>query len=295
MVKILIFGSGGQLGFELMRTHWSAGLIPIGLSRVACDIADVDAVGEAFERHRPGLIVNAAAFTAVDRAEAEPAESTRTNRDGPAILAETCARHSIPMIDISTDYVFNGSKTTPYEEGDPIAPLGQYGLDKAEGEGAVRAALDRHVILRTAWLFGVHGSNFVKTMLRLAADRDELAVVDDQRGSPTPADALAQAVSTVAVAALKGDATWGTYHYAGSDPVTWHGLAAATFDELRRRTGRSVRVRPITTAEYPTPARRPPNSVLDCSRIGSAFGIAQPNWRAGLGRMLDEMLGHAAR
>jgi dTDP-4-dehydrorhamnose reductase len=290
MVEILIFGSGGQLGHELMRTDWPAGLTPIGLPRAGCDIADADAVDAALRRHRPALIVNAAAYTAVDRAETEPMAAFRTNRDGPATLGAGCAAQSIPMIHISTDYVFDGSKPAPYVESDPVAPLGRYGASKAAGEAALRAALDRHVILRTSWLFGAHGPNFVKTMLRLAGERDELAVVDDQRGSPTPAAALAGAVATIAGAALTGDTAWGTYHYAGTNPVTWHGLAVATIGELQRRTGRAVRVRPITTAEYPTPVRRPANSVLSCDLIRAVFGIGQPDWRIGLGQVLDELI-----
>jgi len=287
MVDILIFGSGGQLGHELMRTSWPAGLVPVGLPRAVCDIADETAVRAALDEYRPGLVVNAAAYTAVDRAETEVAAAFRTNRAGPATLGKACADHALPLIHISTDYVFDGTKTTPYEETDPVAPLGQYGASKEAGEAALRETLDRHVILRTAWLFGAHGPNFITTILRLAGDRDELAVVADQIGSPTPADALAGAVAAIAGRLIEGDTSWGTYHYVGSPPTAWHGLAEATLAELKRRTGRSVRVKPITTSDYPTPARRPANSVLDCARIGAAFGISQPDWHAGLARLMD--------
>ncbi|HVJ51589.1 MAG TPA: dTDP-4-dehydrorhamnose reductase [Aliidongia sp.] len=290
MVGILIFGSGGQLGHELLRTAWPPGYEPVGLPRLACDIADAGAVGAALHAHRPSLAVNAAAYTAVDRAETDREASFRTNGEGPGILGAACAAQGIPLIHISTDYVFDGSKNGSYDEADPIAPLGHYGTGKAAGESALRAALDRHVILRTSWLFGAHGPNFVKTMLRLAREREELAVVADQHGTPTPADALAGAIAAVAGAILSGRAAWGTYHYAGAEPTTWHGLASATIEEFGRRTGRSVRVRPITTAEYPTPVRRPANSALDCARIGRDFGIAAADWRAGLHRVLDELL-----
>jgi dTDP-4-dehydrorhamnose reductase len=290
MAGVLIFGSGGQLGVELLRTAWPAGLEPIGLPRAACDIADAAAVARILDAAEPAILVNAAAYTAVDRAEAEPEIAFRTNRDGPAILGAACARHRIPIIHVSTDYVFDGAQPEGYGEGDPVAPLGAYGRSKLDGETALAAAWDDHVILRTAWLFGAHGENFVKTMVRLGRERETLAVVTDQRGSPTPADSLAAAIAVVAAAILDRRGRWGIYHFAGDEPVSRHGFAAAIFDRLAERTGRAPALTPIATADYPTPARRPANSVLDCTLIERVYGIRPPSWRAGLDRVLEELL-----
>jgi dTDP-4-dehydrorhamnose reductase len=293
MAVVLIVGSGGQLGVELVRAVWPAGLRPAGLPRGACDIADEAAVTRVVEEIRPALIVNAAAYTAVDRAEAEPAAAFRTNRDGPAVLGTVCARRGIPLIHVSTDYVFDGAKPDGYREGDAVAPLGIYGRSKLEGEAALGAVLRDHVILRTAWVFGAQGQNFVKTMIRLGRERDSLRVVDDQRGCPTPADSLATAIAAIAAAIIDGQGCWGIYHYAGDEPVSWHGFAAAIFDRVARRTGKMPALTPIATADYPTPARRPANSILHCARIARDYGIVAPSWRAGLDRVLDELLAPA--
>jgi dTDP-4-dehydrorhamnose reductase len=289
MTSVLIFGSGGQLGFELMRTPWPEGLAPVGLARDACDIADPDAVRRAFDTAVPVLAVNAAAYTAVDKAETEPDAAFRTNRDGPAVLGAVCAERGIPLIHVSTDYVFDGSVPGAYRESDPVAPLGVYGRSKLEGEAALAAALEQHVTLRTAWVFGTHGHNFVKTMLRLGAERDQMRVVADQRGCPTPAEGLAAGIAAVAGAIRTGKGRWGVYHLAGDEPVTWHEFAAAIFAALAARTGRAPALTPITSAEYPTPVRRPANSVLDCAKIGRDYGVAPPSWRLGLDRVLNEL------
>jgi dTDP-4-dehydrorhamnose reductase len=286
MASILILGSGGQLGFELMRAAWPAALQPVGLTRAGCDIADAAAVGRIVRETRPAVIVNAAAYTAVDRAEAEPEAAFRTNRDGPAVLAAISAEYGIPLIHVSTDYVFDGAKSGPYDETDPVAPLGVYGRSKLEGEVALAAAWDKHVILRTAWVFGAQGQNFVKTMIRLGSERAALSVVDDQRGCPTPADSLATAIAAITAAILEGRGNWGLYHFAGDEPVSWYGFAAAIFERLALRIGKSPVLTPITTAEYPTPARRPANSMLSCARITRDYGIAPPSWRAGLDRVM---------
>jgi len=290
MASILILGSGGQLGFELMRAAWPAALQPVGLPRARCDIADADSVTRIVHDTRPAIIVNAAAYTAVDRAEAEPEAAFRTNRDGPAVLGAVCAEHGIPLIHVSTDYVFDGTKHGPYGETDQVAPLGIYGHSKLEGEVALAAAWDKHVILRTAWVFGAQGQNFVKTMIRLGSERAALSVVDDQRGCPTPADSLAGAIAAIAAAILDGRGSWGTYHFAGDEPVSWHGFAAAIFERLARRIGKSPVLTPIATADYPTPARRPANSMLACARITRDYGIAAPSWRAGLDRVMGELI-----
>jgi dTDP-4-dehydrorhamnose reductase len=290
MVCILILGSGGQLGQELMRADWPAPLRPIGLSRAACDVTDAPAMQRMMHLYRPALVVNAAAYTAVDRAETEREAAFRANRDGPAVVGAICAAHGIPMLHISTDYVFDGTKSTEYLETDPVCPLGIYGLSKSEGEKALRAELDQHIILRTAWVFSSYGQNFVKTMVRLGAERDELRVVNDQIGCPTPADALAEAVIAASRAALNGSDVWGTFHYCGDEPVTWYGFATTIMACLRDHTGTAALVTPIPSSDYPTPARRPDNSVLSCSRIAEVFGIARPSWRAGLHRVLRELV-----
>lgn len=290
MATILVFGSGGQLGTELLRAAWPAGLTIVGLPRAACDIADPAAVAAAFEVHRPDLVVNAAAYTAVDRAEAEAAAAYRINRDGPEILGAAAFRRHIAVIHVSTDYVFDGRKQDAYHESDSTAPLGIYGLSKLDGEVALAAATPDCVILRTSWVFGAQGGNFVKTMLRLAAERSTLRVVGDQRGCPTPADGLGQAIAAVAGAILDGNPARGIYHLCGDQPVSWHGFAAAIFETVAARGGKVPVLESIPTTAYPTPARRPANSVLDCRRIGADFCIAPLDWRAGLARLLDRLL-----
>jgi dTDP-4-dehydrorhamnose reductase len=293
---ILIFGAGGQVGGELLRTAWLPGVTVCGLTRAdGGDITDKAAVRSAFARHRPALVVNAAAYTAVDKAESEAEAAFAVNRDGPAHLAHACAAAGgVPLIHLSTDYVFDGtSKTTPWREDDPVGPQGVYAASKLAGEDALRDILpDAHVTLRTAWVFGALGANFVKTMLRLARERDELRVVDDQLGCPTPAAAIAAAIAVIAARRLSAG-TWvpGVFHYAGAPAVSWCGFARHIVARAASRIGRQPHVHGIATADYPTPAKRPANSVLDTARIGQAYGIAPADWQAGLDPMLDEVLG----
>jgi dTDP-4-dehydrorhamnose reductase len=276
---ILLFGAGGQLGRELTALAHERGVPLVGLARADGDITDRAAVARALKAHRPGLVVNAAAFTAVDRAESETVAAFSANAEGPAILAEATAEARIPLLHVSTDYVFDGSKPGPYVESDPVAPLGAYGASKSEGEVCIRALQPHHVILRTAWVYGVHGANFLKTMLRLAAERDVLRVVADQRGSPTATRDLAEAILAVRAALMAGAEPWGTYHVAGQGETTWHGFASAIIAEQARFTGRSPIVDAITTAEFPTPARRPANSVLDSARFAAIFGYRAKPWQ----------------
>ena len=291
MGTILIFGANGQVGFELMRAAWAPGLTPVGLTRADGDVTDEQAVTAALAAHSPALVVNASAYTAVDKAESEANAAYAVNRDGPAHLARSCAAANVPLIHVSTDYVFDGtSKTEPWREDDPVAPQGVYAASKLAGEEAVRTVQPDHVILRTAWVFGAHGHNFVKTMLRLARERDELRVVADQHGCPTPAMAIAVAIATIAQARLTGGWTPGVFHYAGAPATTWHGFAERIVERAAGRIGRKPPVRAIATADFPTPARRPANSVLDTARIGQAYGIAPADWMDGLDRMLDETL-----
>lgn len=295
-MKVLVLGTGGQLGHALMRAAWPAGTDLVGLRRPDIDLTrpgDAEAVVAA---HGPDLVVNAIAYTAVDKAESEPELACTINRDGPARLAEATARRGIPLIHVSTDYVFDGSKSAPYTEGDPVAPINTYGASKAAGEEAVRTGNPRHVILRTSWVYGVHGANFVKTMLRLGLEREELSVVADQHGAPTAAVDLATAITAIAARIAEiGDATpWGTYHCTGSGVTTWHGFAERIFQRLEQATGRRPRLKPIATSDYPTPARRPANSRLDCSRLHAAFGIVNPPWEESLERVLDALLPSAS-
>lgn len=279
IAPILLFGAGGQLGRELTGLAHERGVPVVGLVRAEGDITDRAAVIAALKAHRPGLVVNAAAFTAVDRAENETLAAFAVNAEGPAILAEATADAGVPLLHVSTDYVFDGSKSGPYVESDPVAPLGAYGASKSEGEVCIRALQPHHVILRTAWVYGVHGANFLKTMLRLAAERDVLRVVADQRGSPTATRDLAEAILAVRAALMAGAEPWGTYHFAGQGETTWHGLASAIMAEQAGFSGRHPVVEAITTAEYPTAARRPANSVLDSSRFAATFGYRAKPWQ----------------
>lgn len=287
-MKVLIVGSNGQVGSELRRRAARWGLTALGLDRAALDITDATAVAAALAGSGAKVVINAAAYTAVDRAEQEPERAYAVNRDGPAHLAAACAQLGLPLLHISTDYVFDGSKAGPYTETDPAAPLGVYGDSKWQGEEAVRARLDQHIILRVSWVFGIDGNNFVKTMLRLARERDELRVVADQHGCPTYAGAIADVLLDLAARSGSGTALpWGTYHYCGAPATTWQQFAEAILAEGRRYEAlRAQTVTPITTADYPTPARRPANSVLACERIGADLGITPSPWQAGLQTML---------
>jgi dTDP-4-dehydrorhamnose reductase len=233
--------------------------------------------------------VNAAAYTAVDRAESEPDRAFAVNRDGIANIARAAFSASAMVLQVSTDYVFDGTKPTPYLESDPLAPLGVYGASKAQGEQALLQAMPENaVILRTAWVYGLEGANFVKTMLRLGAEREVVRVVDDQRGSPTFADDLADAILDIAHQLQPSRSR--IYHAAGQGSATWHDVAREIFSETAKRGLRTPRLEAILTSQYPTPAKRPANSVLDCSLLERDFGIALPDWRDGLRRMLNAHL-----
>ena len=275
---ILLFGAGGQLGRELVRMSAAHGMPLVALSRADADIADQAAVRSAIGRHAPSLVVNAAAYTKVDAAENETEAARRGNELGPAALAVTCAAIDVPLIHISTDYVFDGSKTGRYLEDDPIAPINAYGETKAAGERAIGGIARKHVILRTSWVYGEFGQNFLKTMLRLAATRDELRVVTDQQGCPTSTADLAAAILSIAPRLAANESVWGTYHYAGRGATTWHGFASRIVAAQAPLTGRTPRVIPIPTREFPTPAKRPANSVLDCAKFARVFGFTGRSW-----------------
>jgi dTDP-4-dehydrorhamnose reductase len=285
---LLVFGGEGQLGRALGEAKAPTGWRVTAVSRAAADITDADQVMRAIAAHEPAVVVNAAAYTAVDKAENDSKAAFLINEYGAGIVARAAAEAQAAVIHLSTDYVFDGQASRPWREDDPVAPLGVYGVSKEAGEQALRLATDRHVILRTSWVFAAHGHNFVRTMWRLGTAREELRVVDDQRGCPTSARSIAAATATVAGRLAAGNAHWGTFHFAGAPSTTWHGLADAVFQEMAKRTGRRPRLVPIATADYPTPARRPANSILDTSRIFRVYGIAAPDWRADLSVVLDE-------
>jgi len=290
-MKIMITGGEGQLGTELIAQSAAHGIEVLAPTLAEMDLTRLSHVDAFWDAFRPAAVVNAAAYTAVDRAETEAELAFAVNAAAPAHLARRCSREGAPLIHISTDYVFDGLKGSPYLEEDPIAPLGVYGRSKAEGESAVRGALDRHLIIRTSWLYSAHGANFVKTVMRLAAERDELRIVDDQVGSPTCATDLAAAILAIADRLSAGEELpWGTYHYCGSGVTSWYGLARHVLETLVSRGHMaSVRITPIPTAQYPTPARRPPYSVLDCRRIESRFGLARPPWQSSVSRTVDRL------
>jgi dTDP-4-dehydrorhamnose reductase len=288
-MKLLVLGHRGQLGWELMRQAVLSGVDIQGADLPELNITDGASLRDGVEASGAHVVINTAAYTAVDRAEEEPAAAFAVNRDAVAMLAEICAGYSLPCIHISTDYVFDGTASRPYREEDPIAPLGVYGQSKAQGEESLRRRLDRHVIIRTAWLYGVHGHNFVKTMLRLGGEHETLRVVADQQGCPTFAADLAAAILRIckSVAAAEPQ-TWGTYHYCGQGVATWHEFAQEIFRLARPHQRLTVEsVAAIRSDEYPAATRRPAYSVLDCRRIGSRFGIQIPPWRLSLATMIE--------
>ncbi len=280
-MRILVFGSTGQVATELRRRAPQA----VFLSRAEADLADPPACARAVERAAADAVINAAAWTAVDKAEAEEDAARAVNAEAPAAIAAAAAGRGLPFVHISTDYVFDGSGSRPWRPGDPTGPLGAYGRSKLAGEQAVRGAGGAHAILRTSWVFSAHGANFVKTMLRLSETRDRLTVVADQTGGPTPAAAIAEACLAIAAALAEDAAKTGTYHFAGAPDASWADFAR----EIFRQAGRAVDVADIPSSAYPTPARRPANSRLDCATTQAAFGIGRPDWRTHLTDVLGEI------
>ncbi len=279
---LLVLGAGGQIGRAVCAQATAAGLPVRGLDRRALDITDRRATAAALDGAE--LVVNCAAYTAVDRAESERDAAFAVNADAVGTLAALCRTRKLPLLQLSTDYVFDGTGARPWRESDPVAPISVYGASKAEGERQLRAALPQHLILRTSWVFAPLGNNFVRTMLRLGRERAEVAVVADQRGGPTAAEDIAAAILTLRrILLAPGFEDWGTYHFSGQPAVSWFEFATAIFAQ---RPG--ARLRAIESADYATPARRPANSVLDCGKIAAAFGIAQPDWRPALARMLAQ-------
>ncbi|WP_182212542.1 dTDP-4-dehydrorhamnose reductase [Stenotrophomonas acidaminiphila] len=296
-MTVLVFGGNGQVGRELLRALAPLGTV-VATTRSgtladgsACEVADFDrpdSLPALLDRLQPAVVVNAAAHTAVDRAEHEPEAAFRANAQAPGVLARWCAAHGVPLVHYSTDYVFDGQGGTPYREDAPTAPLGVYGTSKRDGEDAVRAADGRHLIFRTAWVYAAHGGNFLRTMLRLGAERDQLRVVADQIGTPTPAGLIAD---VTAQALRHPGGLSGTWHLTASGQTSWHGFAEAIFAEAQAAgvLAKTPVVDAIASSDYPTPARRPAWSVLDNRRLQQDFGIVLPAWQDGLKRVMAEI------
>lgn len=280
--RIVVLGSQGQVGRELIHLASLRGLAVAGFNRAQCDVTDRDDLERAINGAR--VVINCTAYTAVDRAESEPDAAFRVNAEAPGLIGEICARHRARLIHISTDYVFDGAGDRPWREDDPVGPLNVYGRSKLAGEEAVRERIAEHVILRTSWVFSRHGQNFVKTMLRLAETRPELRIVGDQRGGPTAAADIAAAILAIIDRIDAGAPRWGTYHFAGAPFATWFDFAREILADRQE-----VSVVAISTENFPTPAARPRNSALDCARIRTTFGVEQPDWRVSLNRVLQEL------
>jgi dTDP-4-dehydrorhamnose reductase len=284
MSGLLVFGRTGQVARALQQL--APVLAPVlALGRDAADLAQPGACAAAIHAHRPRAVINAAAYTAVDRAEEQEDLATAINGAAPAEMALACAALNIPLVHISTDYVFAGTGHRPWAPGDMAQPANAYGRGKWAGEEGIRASGCTHAILRTSWVFSANGANFVKTMLRLSGTRDQISVVDDQIGGPTPARAIAAACLAIADQLQKAPEKTGTYHFSGAPDASWCSFARAIFS----LTGRPTRVEAIPTSAYPTPAARPLNSRLDCNTTTSVFGLARPDWHAGLEECLTEL------
>lgn len=283
-MKVLVFGQTGQVAQELAR-RLPEGVTATCLARAQADLMDPAACAAAIRGSHADAVINAAAWTAVDKAEAEEADATVVNGAAPAAMAQACAARGLPFLHISTDYVFDGSGTAPFTPDHPTAPLGAYGRSKQKGEQGVRAAGGNALILRTSWVVSAHGANFVKTMLRLGRERLALTVVADQIGGPTPAAAIADALFICARAMVAGQ-PGGTHHFSGAPDTSWADFAR----EIMVQAKLSCQVTDIPTQAFPTPAKRPANSRLDCSGLKTAFGIDRPDWRKDLARILKELM-----
>ena len=292
MRQILVTGGKGQLGTELGRFAWPDGWEAVGIDLDELDLTDTAAIAATVAERPWAAVISGGAYTAVDKAEGDVVAAWAVNALAPAALAASCARAGIPIVQVSTDYVFDGAKQGAWEVGDPVGPLGVYGASKLGGELAVSTAGARYAVVRTAWVVSAHGANFVKTMLRLAETRDTLSVVADQHGSPTAAADLAAALARIAMRlAEDAGAPSGFYHFSNAGPTSWAGFAAEIFAQAAARGGPSATVQPIPTSAYPTPARRPANSLLSHAAIARDYGVTPRPWQEALGDILDELIG----
>lgn len=293
-MKLLITGAKGQVGSALCRIAARYPFDVVGLDSSELDITNPDAIKKLLVSFQPDFIVNAAAYTAVDKAESEPDKATLVNATAAGYLAEFSSLRKIPLLHISTDYVYDGARSGAYVETDLVQPLGVYGHSKLQGELLVQKHNDKYIILRTSWVFGLEGKNFPKTMLRLALEnKSQIGVVADQRGCPTFADDIAVAIlELVSRYERTGTLAWGVYHYAGQQSTSWHQFAAALFDRASQRglIKNKPDLKPLKTAEYPTAARRPANSVLDCQKFTTTFPtIKLSDWQSGIEALIASL------
>lgn len=297
-MRLLISGWQGQLARSLGEVATQrSDVTAVAIGRPALDLVKLPTILRTLADSKPDIVINTAAYTAVDKAESEPEAAMALNRDGARLIAMAAAERGIPIIHLSTDYVFDGHKPEPYVETDQTGPLNVYGRSKLEGEAAVRDANPRHLVLRTAWVHSPFGQNFIKTMLRLAGERPVVRVVDDQVGSPTYAPHLATAILDLASAVMTGgtrESRWGTYHLAGTGVASWCDVAKVAFAASSTAGGPRAEVVAISSAEYPTPAARPGNSRLDCSKAKREFGVSLPDWRTGVEACVHRVLKSAA-
>jgi dTDP-4-dehydrorhamnose reductase len=291
-MRLLLLGGAGQVGTEARALALPKGVRIFAPPRSAVDLEDSAAISNIVAAEPWSAVINAAGYTNVDGAESAEAKAAAINATAPALLAAETGRRGIPLIHISTDYVFNGRKGAPYVEDDAPAPLNAYGRGKLAGESGVRGANPRHVILRTAWVYSPYGKNFVRTVLRLAQERDRLTIVDDQHGCPTAARDIARSCTDIALRCARDQerASYGTYHFAGAGEATWFEFATAIVELASGRTRRSPQVVPIRTVDYPTPALRPADARLDCTKISRSFDVTMRPWREALAETIDRML-----
>ena len=304
-MKVLLFGAGGQVGWELQRSlaplgelialdHRSAGLHSSAYGRLCGNLGDLQGLMETVQKVRPDVIVNAAAHTAVDKAESEAALAHSLNALAPGVLAQEAARLGALLVHYSTDYVFDGSGTQPWREDDATGPLSVYGQTKLDGERLIQVACPNHLIFRTSWVYAARGGNFAKTMLRLGQERECLSVIDDQFGAPTGADLLADVTAHAIRQARQRPQDAGLYHLVAGGETTWNGYAKYVLGQAKQASPainiKAVEVAAVATSAFPTPARRPHNSRLDTSRLQATFGLSLPNWQLGVARMLTEIL-----
>lgn len=290
-MKILVTGGHGQVAHDLIQAAKQTEHKLIPLSHHQLDITNPGLVSEMLSLHRPNIVINTAAYTAVDKAETDIEKAFAINRDGAALLADSCQTFSIPLIHLSTDFVFDGTKDSAYTETDGPNPLNSYGDSKLQGECEVRQCLDHHIILRVSGVYGAHGNNFVKTMLRLASSHDTLKVVADQTTCPTPASHIAKALLTMAEKIHGGENHWGTYHYCSKEVTSWYDFSKTIFDIAQQHTVLKINnIKKITTEAYDTPAKRPLHPILNCDKIQKVFGIQQQSWQQSLPDFIQQVL-----